>query len=67
MNDLDAQAVVRFLLEAGLERKAVWPILKITKTGLERGLKKLKRMDILEHILTAAQSKTTEKVGFSKK
>ena len=33
-HDLDAQAVVQFLLEAGLKREAVWPILKITKTGL---------------------------------
>jgi hypothetical protein len=64
--DLDAQAVVQFLLEAGLDRDTVWPILNITKTGLERGLKKLKRKDLLEHILTTAPSKMIEKVGFRK-
>jgi hypothetical protein len=64
--DLDPQAVVQFLLEAGLEREAVWPILNVTKTGLEKGLKKLRRKDLLEHILTMTPSKTTEKVGFSK-
>ena len=64
--DLAPQAVVQFLLEAGLERETVWPLLNLTKTGLERGLKKLKRQDLLGDILAGASSKQTEKVGFSK-
>jgi len=64
--DLDPQAVMQFLLEAGLERDTVWPMLNITKTSLERGLKKRKRKDLLDHILTMSSSKTVEKVGFSK-
>jgi hypothetical protein len=31
--DLDPRAVVQFLLEAGLEREAIWPLLNLTKTG----------------------------------
>ena len=43
--------MVQFLLEAGLERETVWPLLNLTKTGLERGLKKLRRQDLLGQVL----------------
>ena len=45
----------------------VWGLLNLTKTSLERGLKKLKRKDLLDEILAAAPSKDVEKVGFSKR
>jgi len=64
--DLDTQAVVQFLLEAGLGREAVWPLLNVTKTGLERGLKKLRRKELIADILSMAPSKEVEKIGFSK-
>jgi len=64
--DLDAQEVTDKLLGDGLAPEQVWPLLNVTKTSLERGLKKLKRKDLLEELLSAAPSKQTEKVGFSK-
>ena len=64
--DLDARAVVEFLLNEGLEREAVWPFLNITKTSLERGLKKLRRLDLLEPILSMSNLKTTERIDFKK-
>jgi hypothetical protein len=64
--DLDTQAVVQFLLEAGLDRETVWPMLHLTKTSLERGLKKVKRKEILEQILANATAKTTERIDFRK-
>jgi len=64
--DLDAKAVVEFLLHEGLDREAIWPLLNITKTGLERGLKKLRRQDLLESILSLSNRKTTERIDFKK-
>jgi len=64
--DLDPRAVVQFLLEAGMEREAVWPLLNLTKTGLERGLKKLRRQDLLGQVLANATPKTTERIDFRK-
>jgi CRISPR/Cas system-associated exonuclease Cas4 (RecB family) len=64
--DLDTQAVVEFLLNEGLEREAIWPLLNITKTGLDRGLKKLQRQDLLEQILSMSNCKTTERIDFHK-
>jgi len=64
--DLDTRAVVQFLLEAGLDREAVWPLLNLTKTGLERGLKKLRRQDLLEQVLVNATAKMTERIDFRK-
>jgi len=62
--NLDAQAVVEQLLAAGLEREQIWPLLSVTKTALERGLKKLKRRELLEEILADAPRKKTEKYDF---
>ncbi len=64
--NLDAQAVVQLLLEAGLEKETIWPLLNLTKTTLEKGLKKLMRQDLLEKILSAAPTKTTERIDFHK-
>jgi len=64
--DLDAKTVVEFLLNEGLEREAIWPLLNITKTNLERGLKKLRRQDLLETILSLSNTKTTERIDFKK-
>jgi CRISPR/Cas system-associated exonuclease Cas4 (RecB family) len=64
--DLDARTVVEFLLNEGLDREAVWPLLNITKTDLERGLKKLRRQDLLESILSLSNTKTTERIDFKK-
>jgi hypothetical protein len=64
--DLDPKTVVEFLLKEGLDREAVWPLLGITKTGLERGLKKLRRQDLIPQVLALAPSKSTEKIGFNK-
>ena len=64
--DLDAQAVAGALLDAGLDKEQVWPLLGVTKTGLERGLKKLKRRELIPAILEMFPCKTVEKIGFRK-
>lgn len=64
--DLDPKEITEKLLGEGLEVGQVWGLLNLTKTGLERGLKKLKRKDLLDAILAGAPSKQMEKVGFSK-
>lgn len=64
--DFGPQEVVGRLLDGGLDKEQVWPLLGITKTALERGLKKLKRKDLLEQILAAGPTKVTEKIGFTK-
>ncbi|MFZ5451638.1 MAG: PD-(D/E)XK nuclease family protein [Thermodesulfobacteriota bacterium] len=62
--DLNTKAVVEFLLNEGLEREAIWPLLGITKTGLERGMKKLQRPDLLKRILSLSNHKMTERIDF---
>jgi hypothetical protein len=64
--DLNAQSVVQILLKGGLERETIWPLLNVTKTGLERGLKKLRRQDLLGQVLANATAKTTERIDFRK-
>jgi hypothetical protein len=64
--DLDTKAVVEFLLNEGLDREVIWPLLNLTKTGLERGLKKLQRQDLLKTILSWSNTKTTERIDFKK-
>jgi len=58
--------VVEFLLNEGLDREAIWPMLNLTKTSLERGLKKVKKQDLLEQILALSNCKTTERIEFRK-
>jgi CRISPR/Cas system-associated exonuclease Cas4 (RecB family) len=64
--DLDTRAVVEFLLNEGLEREALWALLSITKTNLEKGLRKLRRGDLLEQILSTAKTKVSERIDFRK-
>ncbi|MFA5111197.1 MAG: PD-(D/E)XK nuclease family protein [Desulfobaccales bacterium] len=64
--ELDPEQVVNDLLAQGLEPSQVWPMLSLTKTSLDRGLKKLKRKELLDGILGQYPSKTVEKVGFHK-
>lgn len=64
--DLDPRAVVEFLLNEGLEREAVWPLLTLAKTSLEKGLKKLRRQDLLEQALSLGERKESERIDFRK-
>jgi len=64
--DFDAQAVATFLLEAGVSRDEVWGILSVTKTNLERGLRKVGRKDLLESVMATVVSKTSERIDFRK-
>jgi hypothetical protein len=64
--DLDPQIVTTTLLEAGLSREKVWSLLSITKSNLEKGLRKIKRRDLLELVLSTAASKGSEKIDFKK-
>jgi hypothetical protein len=51
-------------MNAGLSREEVWPLLSMTKTNLEKGLRKLKRRDLLEQVLSTAMVKGSEKIDF---
>jgi hypothetical protein len=64
--DLDPKQVTAVLLEAGLAKDEVWPLLSITKTNLEKGLRKLRRSDLLEQALSTADIKDSEKIDFRK-
>jgi hypothetical protein len=64
--NFDPEQVTAILLEAGLAREEVWPLLSITKTNLEKGLRKLHRGDLLELVMPAASPKVMEKIDFRK-
>ncbi|MDD2901965.1 MAG: PD-(D/E)XK nuclease family protein [Syntrophales bacterium] len=64
--DLDPQKVTTILLSAGLSREEIWPLLSLTKTNLEKGLRKLKRRELLEQVLSTALAKGSEKIDFRK-
>ena len=64
--DLDPQLVTSTLLEAGLSREEVWPFLSITKTNLEKVLRRLRRKDLLDLVLSNGPTRMTERVEFRK-
>jgi CRISPR/Cas system-associated exonuclease Cas4 (RecB family) len=64
--DLDPQKVISILLNAGLSREDVWPLLSMTKTNLEKRLQKLKRRDLLGQVLSTAVAKGSERIDFRK-
>ena len=64
--DMDSQQIVQTLLKAGLDREEIWPLLSITKTNLEKGLRKLQRRDLLELALSNAATKVYERIDFRK-
>ena len=64
--DFDVQQIVQILLEAGLSREEVWPMVSITKTNLEKGLRKLRQIDLFDLILSSSKSKISEKFDFRK-
>jgi len=64
--DLDPRLVTPTLLATGLNREEVWPLLSISKTNLEKGLRKLKRRDLLDLVLSTGTAKLTERIEFRK-
>jgi len=64
--DLDPRLVAMTLLETGLNREEVWPLLSISKTNLENGLRKLKRRDLIDLVLSTGTAKVTERIEFRK-
>ena len=64
--DFDAQAVATFLLEAGVGRAEVWGILSVTKTNLDRALRRVRRKDLLERIMATVAPKISERIDFRK-
>ncbi len=64
--DLDPQLVAMTLLEAGLGREEVWPLLSVNKTNLEKGLRKLRRKDLIELALSTGTPRVSEKIEFLK-
>jgi len=65
--DFNPKLVTSTLLEAGLMREEVWQLLSVTKTILEKGLKKLKRQDLIENVLSSATKRISEKNEFRKR
>jgi len=47
--------------------KEVWPLLSVNKTGLERGLRRLRRKDLLEVALCTGTSVNSQKIEFYKR
>jgi len=64
--NLNSEQVTAVLIEGGLSREEVWPLLSITKTNLEKGLRKLRRGDLLELVIQTARPKVSEKIDFRK-
>jgi hypothetical protein len=65
--ELDPKEITDYLLnEGGLETDQAWGLLNLTKTGLESGLRKLRRKDLIPKVLELAPNKPTEKIGFNK-
>jgi len=64
--NLDPQLVTMILLEAGLNREEVWPLLSISKTNLEKGLRKLRRKDLINLALSTGTNKVSERIEFQK-
>jgi hypothetical protein len=64
--ELDPQIVTTALLEAGLSREEVWPLLSVSKTNLEKGLGKLRRKDLLGAVLAGATIKVSGRIEFRK-
>ncbi len=64
--DLDPKLVTMTLLEAGISREEIWPLLSITKTSLEKGLRKLRRKDLTDLALSTGTAKVLERIEFRK-
>lgn len=54
------------LLEAGLGREEVWSLLSVNKTNLEKGLRKLRRKDLIELALSTGTPRVSERIEFLK-
>lgn len=64
--DFYPEQVTAVMMVASLTREEVWPLLVITKTGLEKGLRRLNRKDLLDLALLTGTIKVSEKVEFKK-
>jgi hypothetical protein len=64
--DFDVRQIVQTLLEGGLDREEIWPFLSITKANLEKGLRKLRRRELLEQVYSITETNVSEKVDFRK-
>jgi len=64
--DLDPRLATTTLLETGLSREEVWSLLSITKTNLEKVLRRLRRKDLLDLVLSNGPIRMTERVEFRK-
>jgi hypothetical protein len=62
--NLDAREVVQALIDAGLSREEIWPLVTVTKTKLEKELRKLRRKDLLELALSKGATKVSERIEF---
>jgi len=64
--NLDPKLTTETLWEAGLDRDEIWSLLSITKTNLEKGLRKLRRKDLIDLTLSTGTAKVSEKIEFQK-
>jgi hypothetical protein len=64
--ELDPQLIATTLLEAGLRKEEVWSLLSVNKTNLERGLRKLRRKELIDSALSSGTQKISERLEFIK-
>ena len=64
--ELDPKKVTAILLNSSLSREEVWPLLSMTKSNLESGLRKTRHKDLIPKVLELIPRKETEKIQFNK-
>ena len=66
IDTLDSKQVVQVLLDGGLEREDIWPLLSVQKTSLKSTLKKLKRRDLLDSVMSLTVGDPEMRFDFKK-
>ena len=65
-DSLDTEKVVQALLDGGLEREEIWPLLSVSKTALKSSLKKLKKRDLLDLVMSLTVGEPETRFDFKK-
>jgi hypothetical protein len=63
---LDTKRVVDTLIEKGVEQEAIWPLLSLSKTALKSTLKKLKKRELLNSVLSLTTGEPEVQFKFKK-
>ncbi|MEW6657391.1 MAG: PD-(D/E)XK nuclease family protein [Thermodesulfobacteriota bacterium] len=66
IDTLDTKQVVQTLLDDGMDREAIWPLLSVSKTALKSTLKKLKQSELLNQVMTLTSGEPETRFDFRK-